>query len=90
MGPRACAGPSCGAPANWRRANVAIAVTDQARDRMGEVRRACARLGFEIAGALPEIGVLLGSVDLGNLSGLRRVPGVLAVELERPVREQRL
>ena len=89
MGSSACAGPWYGSPANWRRANVAIAVTDQARDRMGEVRRACARLGFEVAGALPEIGVLLGSVDLGNLGVLRDIPGVLAVAIERPLREQR-
>jgi hypothetical protein len=69
-----------------RRANVAIAVAEDARDRILEVAAVCRALGLEHTSTLTDIGVLLGSVELGNLLTLRAVPGVVAVEIEREFR----
>jgi hypothetical protein len=79
----------------WRaspgRANVAIAVADEACDRIDEVAAACRARGLVHTSTLRQIGVLMGSAELNSLPRLRAVPGVMAVELERAcrVREQR-
>jgi hypothetical protein len=65
------------------RLNVAVAVADDARERIGEVAAACRARGFEHTATLSEIGVLTGSVGWGDLRKLRRVAGVMAVEIER-------
>jgi hypothetical protein len=68
------------------RAKVAIAVAEDARDRIDEVAAACRARGLIHTSTLMEIGVLMGSAELHSLPRLRAVPGVLAVELERAYR----
>jgi hypothetical protein len=73
------------------RANVAIAVAEEARAHIDQVIAACRAVGLEHTSTLRRIGVVTGSVELGTLPKLRTVAGVLAVELEDDlwVREQR-
>jgi hypothetical protein len=68
------------------RLNIAIAVTDDARDYIHEVAALCRACGFERSSILEEIGVLLGSVELANIPDLKAVHGVAAVEIERSFR----
>jgi hypothetical protein len=68
------------------RVNVAIAVTDEARDHIAEVAAACRRLGLEHTSTLTGVGVLLGSIELGVLPKLRTLPHVVAVEIKREQR----
>jgi hypothetical protein len=68
------------------RVKVAIAVTDEARSRIEQVAAACRRLGLEHTSTLTGVGVLLGSVDLGDLAKLRTLPHVAAVEIKREAR----
>jgi hypothetical protein len=72
------------------RVNVAVAVADDRRDCLYEVAAACQALGFEPTSTLNDIGVLTGSARVAALSDLREVPGVIAVEVERPFRIQAL
>ena len=72
------------------RVNVAVAVADDRRDCLREVAAACRALGFEPTSTLNEIGVLTGSAHVGALPDLREIPGVIAVEVERPFRTQAL
>jgi hypothetical protein len=65
------------------RINVAIAVAEEARDRIYEVAEVCRALGFAHTSTLSNIGILIGSADLEDLPLLRAIPGVLAVEMER-------
>lgn len=69
---------------------MAVAVADGSRHSLREVAAACRALGFEHVATLTDIGVLTGSAFIGALPGLRGVPGVMAVEIERPLRMQRL
>lgn len=66
-----------------RRSNVAIAVAEEARDRIYEVAEVCRALGFAHTSTLSNIGILIGSADVEDLPLLRAIPGVLAVEMER-------
>jgi hypothetical protein len=68
------------------RVRVAIAVTDDACCQIDEVAAACRRLGLEHTSTLAGVGVLLGSVDLGDLPKLRTLPHVAAVEIKREAR----
>ena len=68
------------------RINVAIAVAEEARDRIYEVAQVCRALGFAHTSTLPDIGVLIGSAEVEDLAMLRAIPGVLAVEMERALR----
>jgi hypothetical protein len=68
------------------RVAVAIAVTDEACSRIDQVAAACRRLGLEHTSTLAGVGVLLGSVDLGDLPKLRTLPHVAAVEIKREAR----
>lgn len=68
------------------RANVAVAVADDARERIYEVAAVCRAVGLDHTSTLADIGVLLGSVELDDLLSLRAVPGVVAVEVEREFR----
>lgn len=72
------------------RVNVAVAVADDLRDCLPEVAAACQALGFEPISTLNEIGILTGSAHVGALPELREIPGVIAVEVERPFRTQAL
>ncbi|HWW32542.1 MAG TPA: hypothetical protein VNY70_04170 [Steroidobacteraceae bacterium] len=65
------------------RINVAIAVAEEARDRIYEVAEVCRALGFAHTSTLSNIGILIGSADVEDLPLLRAIPGVLAVEMER-------
>jgi len=76
--PRPGAGPT--------RANVAIAVSDEARARIDEIAARCRALGLEHTSTLFGIGVLLGSVELRDLPRVKAVPGVAVVEIERGFR----
>ncbi|HXO65346.1 MAG TPA: hypothetical protein VN882_11675 [Steroidobacteraceae bacterium] len=68
------------------RVKVAIAVTDDARNQIDQVAAACRRLGLEHTSTLAGVGVLLGSVELGDLPKLRSLPRVAAVEIKREAR----
>lgn len=65
------------------RVNIAIAVTEDARLRIYEIAANCRALGFEHLSTLADIGVLTGSAELDLLPRIRRLPGVVAVEVER-------
>lgn len=69
-----------------KRINVAIAVAEEARDRIFEVAAVCRALGFGHTSTLSGIGILMGSAEVGDLPMLRAIPGVVAVETERPLR----
>jgi hypothetical protein len=75
-------------PAN--RVNVAIAVTEEARQRIYEIAAACRALGLEHRSTLADIGVLMGAVEPGNLRRLWAVPGIVAIELECKLRSRQL
>lgn len=64
------------------RVNVAVAVSDDARSWINEVAAACRALGLCHTATLAGVGVLTGSVELGNLGKLWAVTGVVAVEVE--------
>lgn len=68
------------------RVNVAVAVADDAQDRIYEVAAACRALGLDHTATLAVVGVLTGSMESGDLRRLWGVPGVLAVEIENGVR----
>lgn len=68
------------------RINVAIAVAEEARDRLYEVAGVCRALGFAHASTLSDIGILIGSAAIEDLPMLRGIPGVLAVEMEHTLR----
>ena len=65
------------------RVNVAIAVAEDARLGIYEIAAACRAFGFEHLSTLADIGVLTGSAELEVLPRIRRLPGVVAVEIER-------
>ena len=65
------------------RVNVAVAVEDEAQGRIYEVAAACRALGLCHTATLAAVGVLTGSLEVCELVKLRRVPGVLAVEVEK-------
>jgi hypothetical protein len=70
-------------PGNSRiRSNVAIAVAENARDRIYQIAAACRAPGLRQTATLTGIGVLMGLVELYQLPKLWAVAGVLAVELE--------
>ncbi|MBV8405067.1 MAG: hypothetical protein JO203_12830 [Gammaproteobacteria bacterium] len=64
------------------RVNVAVAVADDAASRIHEVAAVCRTLGLDHKTTLEAVGVLTGSVEAKNLTKLRAVPGVLAVEVK--------
>lgn len=68
------------------RINVAIAIAEEARDRMYEVAQVCRALGFAHTATLSDIGILIGTTDVEDLPLLRAIPGVLAVEMQRSLR----
>lgn len=68
------------------RINVAIAIAEEARDRIYEVAEVCRALGFAHTSTLSNIGILVGSAEVEDLPLLRAIPGVLAVEMERALR----
>ena len=68
------------------RINVAVAVADDAQDRIYEVAAACRALGLDHTATIAMVGVLTGSMESGDLRRLWAVPGVLAVEVENGVR----
>ena len=72
------------------RVNVAVAVADESRDCICEVAAACRAVGFRHASTLDDIGIFTGSAPVAALEELREVPGVIAVEIERPFRIQAL
>lgn len=65
------------------RIRVAIAVTEEARDRLYEVAAVCRALGFGHTSTLSDVGVLMGSAEPADLPTLRAIPGVAAIEMER-------
>jgi hypothetical protein len=77
------------------RIRVAVAVGDDALERLDEVMAACRALGFRADSRLTGVGVFTGFMDENALAALRAVPGVAAVELEHrmqvhaPVRRPR-
>lgn len=63
------------------RVNVAVAVADEARGLINEVAAACRALGLDHTATLAGVGVLTGSVELGDVRKLWTVSGVVAVEV---------
>ena len=64
------------------RVDVAVAVAEEARACIYEIAAQCRALGLEHTATLTVVGVLTGSVDLGNLAKLSAVSGVVAVEVK--------
>ena len=71
------------------RLRVAVAVTDEALGRVQEVIRACCALGFREEVTLPWVGIFTGLIEADTVQGLRMIPGVAAVELERDSKIER-
>ena len=65
------------------RIKVAIAIAEEARDRIYEVAAVCRALGFGHTSTLSDVGVLMGSAEIADLPTLRAIPGVAAIEMER-------
>ncbi len=63
------------------RVNVAVAVADDAQNRIYEVAAACRAVGLRHNTTLAMVGVLTGSVETDYLEELMAVPGVLRVEV---------
>lgn len=70
------------------RVNVAVAVAEESRESIHEVAAACRAVGFRHGLTLDDIGIFTGSAPTEALADLRGVPGVIAVEVERPFRLQ--
>jgi hypothetical protein len=68
------------------RVDVAVAVSEDARECLHEVAAACRALGLTHTATLEAIGVLIGSMEARDLARLWAVPGVLAVEMKRDSR----
>jgi hypothetical protein len=64
------------------RVNVAIALAEEACERIEEIAAACRALGLGERARLKGIGVLVGSVRLQDLRRLWSVPEIVAIELE--------
>jgi len=67
-----------------RRIRIAVAVEDGAFGRLEEIANSCGAFGFRHDSTLASVGVITGSIAVDRLSSLRAVPGVVAVETERP------
>jgi len=65
------------------RVNIAIAVAEEARLGIYEIAATCRAFGFEHVSTLAEIAVITGSAGPEMLPRIRRLPGVVAVEIER-------
>ena len=71
-----------------RRVDVAIAVGEDAIQRIDEVAVRCQEIGFRCAGTLAGIGIFTGSIEWRALAQLRSIPGVLAVVPKRRSRDR--
>jgi hypothetical protein len=71
------------------RIRVALALDDNALDKVVEVVCACRALGFVRDATLTGVGVFTGSIEADRLDALRAIPGVAAVEVERGMRVHR-
>ena len=67
------------------RIRVAVAVADEALERLDEVALACRALGFRADSTSTSVGVFTGYIEVDRIPALRAVPGVAAVEPERPI-----
>jgi hypothetical protein len=65
------------------RVDVAVAVAEEARERLYEVAADCRALGLRHTATLAAVGVLIGSMESGDLPRLWAVAGVLAVEVKQ-------
>jgi hypothetical protein len=61
---------------------VALAVAENACRRTDEIARSCVAVGLRLTAALPGIGVIVGSIEPGELRRLWSVPDVIAIEVE--------
>jgi hypothetical protein len=68
---------------------IAVAVADEALDRVAEVALACRALGFRADSTLVGVGVFTGWIEFNAIEALRALPGVAAVEIERAPRIHR-
>jgi hypothetical protein len=68
------------------RIRVAIAVEDEALERVQDVLASCRALGFRADSALTGVGIFTGWIEAQNVGALREVAGVAAVELDRHIR----
>jgi len=73
---------------NAGRIRVAVAVADEAIERIDEVAARCQAVGFRRDVTLAGIGVFTGSVELRWLAVLTSIPGVLAVAARRTTSER--
>ena len=64
------------------RVEVTIWVARDACDRLYEVATVCRALGFGHTSTRSDLGVLVGSAELEDLTSLRAVPGVIGIEME--------
>lgn len=68
------------------RLKVAVAVADDARDRIYEIAAACRALGLDHTVTLATVGLFTGSMESRDLAKLSAIPGVLIVEVEQGFR----
>ena len=64
-------------------ANVNVSVAADHLDRFPEVVQRIQKAGLRVEQQLEQIGVVTGSIDSANLTDLRQVEGVTAVERSR-------
>jgi hypothetical protein len=67
------------------RPNERVNILVASEDAFEEVLERCARAGLRIERALPDIGVLTGTIASELVAALEAVPGVAVVERERPI-----
>lgn len=60
--------------------NVSIAVDEAHQAQIMEVAAALQAQGMIVEQTMPSIGVITGTVEAGQLTGLSQVEGVMAVE----------
>jgi hypothetical protein len=68
------------------RIRVAMAVADDALERVQEVLASCRAVGFRADSALTGVGIFTGWIEAENVGALREIAGVAAVELETAIR----
>jgi hypothetical protein len=61
---------------------VAVAVADDALNRIYDVADACRAVGLDHTVTLAGVGLLTGSMEAGDLAKLLAVPGVMMVEIK--------
>ncbi|MCU0490703.1 MAG: hypothetical protein MUD01_03755 [Chloroflexaceae bacterium] len=62
---------------------VSVALADMYIDELPRITRRCRRAGLRVTQQLPEVGIIIGTVDSTNIEKLARIEGVASVEQSR-------